>query len=134
MTTNSSFADWLNHLLAERNMRPADLVRLSGLDKSAVSRILSGNRSPEPETIKALAHALRIPPEIVFRVSIGLSSQSQQVDENHERANQLMSILKSESSKKRAVDYLELLIQQEEREAQESAAKARKNHPATQPR
>ena len=113
-------------------MRPADLVRLTGLDKSAISRILSGDRSPDPQTIKLLGQALRIPPETIFRISVGLPPQGQDTNADDEQANHLISTLKKPSSKQRAIDYLQLLIEQEEREERENAAK--KNHPATQPR
>ncbi len=63
----NSFADWLNDVMAERDIRPADLARLANINKGILSRILSNERRPAPETLESIARALKLPPEEVFR-------------------------------------------------------------------
>lgn len=128
----TSFSDWLNAQLAERNMSAAELARAMNKDQGVVSRMLRGERSPSPATIQSIANALRLPLDIVLRASLNMTPNPK-VDPDDERANHLIQSLKKPSSKQRALDYLQLLIEQEEREERENAAK-KNNHPATQPR
>lgn len=65
----TSFPDWLNKELADREMSPAELSRLMKKDQGIVSRILRGERSVGNDTLIAIAHALNIPPETVFRAA-----------------------------------------------------------------
>lgn len=62
-----SFSDWLVNEMKKRDLSPADLARLSGKAQAVISRVLNNERDPAPETLTALARALRLPPEIVFR-------------------------------------------------------------------
>lgn len=55
---NIPFGEWLTRELAKRNMRPADLGRLSGLDSAVVSNLMSGKRNPGTKTSAAIAKAL----------------------------------------------------------------------------
>jgi transcriptional regulator with XRE-family HTH domain len=66
------FSDYLTSKLAEDDIKPADLAKRMGKDQSIISRFLSGERSPQPETIVELARGLNVPPEEVFRAVVGL--------------------------------------------------------------
>lgn len=61
------FPEWLNDELQQRGWTQADLARKSGLTTAGISRILSGQRDPGPEALIAIAEALKLPPEHVFR-------------------------------------------------------------------
>lgn len=61
------FSDWLSHELKRRNMTQADLVRVSGLSSSQISRILSMQRPPGMKALTAIANGLRLPPELVYQ-------------------------------------------------------------------
>jgi transcriptional regulator with XRE-family HTH domain len=53
----------MSHLLRLRNLRgftQADLAVLTGKSEAAISRFESGERRPDPETVVALARALRV--------------------------------------------------------------------------
>ena len=50
-------------------MSAARLSRLMGKDQGVISRILSGERNASPETLEAIAHALRVPTELVLRAA-----------------------------------------------------------------
>ncbi len=62
-----NFPDWLANELKSRGLSPADLSRLSGKAPAVISRILNGERKPAPQTLDAIAHALHIQPDEVFR-------------------------------------------------------------------
>lgn len=62
-----TFITWLNIELNKRNWRLSDLARAANLDTGSVSRILSGTRRPGPEVCLAIARALQLPPETIFR-------------------------------------------------------------------
>lgn len=49
-------------------------------DQGIISRLLRGERNPNPETLTAIARALRLPPETVFRAA-GLLPPVSEVDE-----------------------------------------------------
>lgn len=64
-----NFQDWLTTQLKMRDMTPAELARASGKAPAVISRILNGERNPEPETLIAISRALNLPPETVFRAA-----------------------------------------------------------------
>lgn len=76
----TTFADWLTQELNQRDMSPADLARAMRKDQGIISRLLRGERNPNPETLTAIARALRLPPETVFRAA-GLLPPVSEVDE-----------------------------------------------------
>jgi len=61
-----NFEKWLNGQLKERNWKPADLARQSGLSSAVVSNILNGHRNIGEKTGKAIAHALKLPVDLVY--------------------------------------------------------------------
>lgn len=64
------FGDWLTEKLEERNMKPADLSRASGMDSAVVSNIINNKRQqPAVESCKLIAKALNIPLEEVYRAA-----------------------------------------------------------------
>ncbi len=65
----TTFSDWLTSRMAEKRMTPAELSRLIKKDQSVISRILNSERSPANETLELIAHALKLPPETVFRAA-----------------------------------------------------------------
>lgn len=67
MTAEKDFADWIESELAQREWRPADLARVAGIDSGQLSRILNRMRRAGPDTCLAIARALKVPPEKVFR-------------------------------------------------------------------
>ena len=62
-----AFEDWLEQQLAARNWRPIDLARAAGVAGPTITRILNGDRKLGPETAVAIARALGLSPEYVFR-------------------------------------------------------------------
>lgn len=64
------FVDWLNNEMRQRNMSQAELARLGGITRSAVNKLLNRQqKSPGREMLDAIARALRLPSETVYRAA-----------------------------------------------------------------
>lgn len=62
------FADWLRNNLNNKNLTQAQLSRKSGISEPHISRLLSGAKAGE-EAAKAIAKALKLPPEEGLRAA-----------------------------------------------------------------
>ena len=65
--TITDFAEWLEKELIEQKVTQAELSRRSGISPSQISKILNMQSSPGPEACTAIARALDLPEEEVFR-------------------------------------------------------------------
>lgn len=54
----NTFADRLNFLLTNAEMRPIDLSNVTGIDKSSISRYLNGDYVPKQRRLTKIARAL----------------------------------------------------------------------------
>lgn len=61
------FIEWLEGELKQRRWTRADLARATKLSQASFSKIFSRERKPGPELCNAVAVALGVAPEIVFR-------------------------------------------------------------------
>jgi transcriptional regulator with XRE-family HTH domain len=62
-----TFSCWLEHQIRQRSWKPADLARAAGIPNATISRILNGTRQAGPDVCRAIAKALRVSQEEVFR-------------------------------------------------------------------
>jgi transcriptional regulator with XRE-family HTH domain len=69
VNTLISFSEWLLLMLENRKWSQADLARAAKVSRSAISEIISGQRQVGKRTATAIAQALRLPPEQVFRAA-----------------------------------------------------------------
>lgn len=67
MNTNSEFTQWLHDRIRESGKSQSELAYAGGISASQISRVLSGTREPGSDFCRAIARALDVPPEIVFR-------------------------------------------------------------------
>lgn len=67
MTMNIDFTEWLTKELTVKGWDQAELSRRSGITTAHISRIMTGQRHPGTEALSGIAHALRLPPEDLFR-------------------------------------------------------------------
>lgn len=79
-----NFSSWLVQELEERGLSQSDLSRMSGLSRGTVNNIVSGTRGRGPESLSAIARALKLPPEKLYRVA-GLLPSAVKVDEEMEQ-------------------------------------------------
>lgn len=61
--------EFLEAEMEKKGWKQADLARASNLDSAVISNIINGRRRMGEETAKAIAHALQLPPEEVFRIA-----------------------------------------------------------------
>lgn len=64
-----TFGEWLQGKLKERELKPADLARASGLDPGVISNLLNEKRNPGVESCQAISKALKIPLAEVYRAA-----------------------------------------------------------------
>lgn len=63
------FADWLREQMKIRDWSQADLARASHISPTQIARILSRERNVGNDAIIAIARALQLPPEQVYRAA-----------------------------------------------------------------
>lgn len=64
-----NFGDWLQDELKNRNISQKDLADMSHITPAQISRIISGSRGAGEQALIAIAHALKLPSETVFRAA-----------------------------------------------------------------
>lgn len=79
-----TLTQWLLQQLHGRDWRAADLAHRAGITEATLSRILSGKRKAGPEVCAALADALQVPAEQVFRIAGLLPSVPDAVEQEDE--------------------------------------------------
>ena len=52
--------------LREKNISQSELARMAGISKGTVSNLINGTKGAGQDSLTAVAHALRLPPELVF--------------------------------------------------------------------
>lgn len=78
MGNSEQFAQWLQDELNKRGWDQAELSRRSNVSKGQISRVMSTSRGIGPDTAKAIAHALDLPEELVFREAGLLSDKPEE--------------------------------------------------------
>ena len=101
------FLEWLNAELNQRNWNQSELARKSGLTRQAISHILSGrSRTPDNKSLEAIARALNIPNDEVFRVA-GIPVSKSKLSPLAERAAHLIESIDDEKEKEMVIRFLE---------------------------
>jgi transcriptional regulator with XRE-family HTH domain len=59
--TTNQFGGYIRHLREQRRLSMRGLAKVAGVDSGALTRLESGETTPTPGTIKALAIALDVP-------------------------------------------------------------------------
>ncbi len=62
-----AFSNWLQAELEEKGLSQHEFARLAGVSQGAIGNVIRGDRQPGPQLCMAIARALHIPPEQVFR-------------------------------------------------------------------
>lgn len=106
----TEFTDWLQNELDKRGWAQIELTRRGGISSGAVSNLMSGDRNPGPEICNAIARALKIPPETVFRAA-GLLPERPETDPLTEEAEYLLSQL-PEEKRQQAINFIRFLARE----------------------
>lgn len=107
-SNSMEFAGWLRAELKQREMSQADLVRASGLSPAAVSRIMTGTRAPGLAACRAIAKALRLPIDVVYK-NAGLMPISSERNRRRETIEFLAEQL-DDKEYQELLDYIEFRI------------------------
>lgn len=100
--------EWLQDKIDEKGMSAADLARKSRVSQGQISRLLSGGRGVSELSLRAIAEALSIPPEVAFRVAGFLPP----IPPRTEQHQQLTYLFDQMDAEKRAdlLFYAEMLL------------------------
>ena len=107
-----TFSDWLMAELNERQWTQAELARRCGSTKATISRIINGERQIGTDVATAIAYALNLPPDEVFRQA-GLLPPQPDIDPKLAEINYLLATLPPDLQEE-ALSYLRYLIEKEE--------------------
>lgn len=86
------FSEWLQKELNKRKWRPTDLAKRANISDAAVSRILKGERKADTDSLKAIAKALNISAEQIFRHA-GLLPPENESDDWVEEMNYKITLI-----------------------------------------
>lgn len=92
MVIELDFPDWLQNELNRRGWDQAGLASRSGISSAQVSRLITGIRNPGTDTCTAIARALNLPPEVVFRKAGLLPTESEYTSEEKEAVHILREL------------------------------------------
>lgn len=106
--TTSSFSQWLLKELESREWSQIELSRRSGVSQAQITRVLSGERGIGEKALSAIAKALKLPPEQVFRAA-GVLPKKADSDEWIEQMNHKISLI-PQSARKTAEKLLDAFI------------------------
>ena len=121
----NNFGTWLQQEREKNNLSQSALANLAKLNRAVISKIENNASKPTPETLSAIAHALKLPPEFVFRKA-GLLPAKNPVDEDTERIAYKFSKL-SPRDKKHFENFLDNYLkddkEQETKKSQKNLAR-----------
>lgn len=96
LNPNSDFVEFIEAELEKRGWNWSSLARHAGMSTGTLSNIVTGGRTPGPETCNSIARALKLSPSLVF-VKAGIMDPDPNV-EYSVRARELMLNFDSLSS------------------------------------
>lgn len=119
----NTFSEWLLMTLENKEWSQADLARAAKVSRSAISEIISGNRQVGKSTATAIAHALKLPPEQVFRAAGLLPPETEDpwADEMAHKLSQLSPSLRGVAER-----FINSMVEQEEAEEKSKSKSNRK--------
>jgi transcriptional regulator with XRE-family HTH domain len=110
-TTN--FPDWLQSELDKRRWSQADLAYAAGISRAVVNKLLNRRTYPQPDTLQAIARALKVPVETVYRAA-GLLPRETESETFEAEIVHKLKLIKSPKRRKTAITLLKALIDEEE--------------------
>ena len=106
------FSNWLKEELKARGWNQSNLARRSNITSGQISRIISGTRGIGPDACHAIARALNIPSERVFRKAGFLPSRPHVIGEQKEELDDYYEAL-SQADRGRLVAIAKTLHEQQ---------------------
>jgi transcriptional regulator with XRE-family HTH domain len=116
MILDNRFPDWLQSELDKRQWSQADLAYSAGISRAVINKLLNKKTYPQPDTLQAIARALKIPVESIYRVAWLLPEESETEAFTAEIVHKL-KLIKSPKRRETALRLLEALIDEETNES-----------------
>lgn len=119
LAMENEFESWLISEMKARYMTQSDLAKKAGVSPTAISNVLSQQRSAGTELCQAIARALGYPPEYVFRQAGLLPPKKTTTDPAFDRFEARLALLTPEN-RERIYRLIELEYQMQLEEEQRS--------------
>lgn len=114
MTLNiDKFPDWLQSELDKRQWSQADLAYSAGISRAVVNKLLNRKTYPQPDTLQAIARALKIPVETIYRAA-GLLPKESEAETFEAEILHKLKLIKDPERRKTAIRLLKALMDEEE--------------------
>lgn len=121
---NNTFVDWLLNEMNSQGLSQAALAKKADVSRTAISNLINGSRGMGIELCTAIAHALKIPPETVFRAA-GLLPPVSEDDAEWEIWKAKLAQLSPEN-RQRFLRLMETELQYQEKQEERTATRKRK--------
>lgn len=115
MILDDRFPNWLQSELDKRQWSQADLAYSAGISRAVINKLLNKKTYPQPDTLQAIARALKIPVETVYRVA-GLLPEESETEAFTAEIVHKLKLIKSPKRRETALRLLEALIDEETNE------------------
>lgn len=112
---NTYFAEWLQAEMDKRGWSQSDCARAAELNRAVINKLLNGKCRPQPNTLIAIARALKIPVEIAYRAA-GLLPTNAGLDDTTAELMYIFNSIQSPQRKTTAITLLKALVIEEENE------------------
>ena len=110
---HQQFKEWLLKEMGKREWSQADLARYADLNRAIINKLLNGqSNTPRPSTLIAIARALKLPVEKVFRIA-GLLPEVDKDDEFIEEALHNLAQIQDPKRKSTAISLIKALLNEE---------------------
>jgi transcriptional regulator with XRE-family HTH domain len=116
MILDDRFPNWLQSELDKRQWSQADLAYSAGISRAVINKLLNKKTYPQPDTLQAIARALKIPVETVYRVA-GLLPEESETEAFTAEIVHKLKLIKSPKRRETALRLLEALIDEETNES-----------------
>jgi transcriptional regulator with XRE-family HTH domain len=116
------FSEWLQIEMDKRGWSQSDLARYADLNRAVINKLLNGKSHPQPTTLEAISHALKIPLETTYRAA-GLLPINADNDDATEEAMHIFKSIQSAQRRATALALLKALITEEENEQRAEKSK-----------
>ena len=110
---NLRFTEWLQVEMEKRGWSQSDCARACDLNRAVINKLLSGKCKPQPATLMAIAHGLKIPVEIAYRAA-GYLPHSSEGDDATQELIYIFNRIQSPQRRATALNRLKALVIEEE--------------------
>ena len=125
---NNTLGAWLQQTREGLGLTQSDLGRLSKLNRAVINKIENNATKAKPETLLAIAQALRIKPETIFRKA-GILPPEPENDTKLKQLTYLLSLLNDEDLQ----DFEDLAKAKLDRQAKKQTKKVTQSREKAKP-